>query len=319
MTLFWGGTPGSRPCFLVRGPENDPPELMNRNVGKTTLVECFASLIDGLMDLEEGEDIPALKTRLLSDEGMNIRVVRIDNVKTMRMSWAALESFITSNVISGRRLYRGNGSRPNTVTVFVTMNGGSLSKDLATRVVTIRLGRPDPKGTWRSDVARFVEDNRWQIIAEILGELSDGPGSIKPRGRWAEWQAEVLGKVADYNLCQDEIERRCAAIDGDDEGAVDFETIIRERLEARAHRPDDEFIKIPVKDMGVWYSQVQKAHIAAKTATERLQLLPLKRLKYLRVEDGRFWLWAGERAKGERILLRPDLSASVPGVPRWGE
>src|SRR5262249_3393730 len=131
LTLFWGGSPGARPCFRIEGPVDDPPELGKRHVGKTTFVEVLASLCGGLLDLEEGEDIPDVKTRLLSEEGMGKRVLRIDNVKTLRMSWAGLEHFITSDVISGKRLYRGEGSRPNAVTVFITINGGSFSKDMA--------------------------------------------------------------------------------------------------------------------------------------------------------------------------------------------
>jgi hypothetical protein len=322
LTLFWGGSPGARPCFLIRGPEDDDPVLMGRYVGKTTFVEVIASLVDGLVDILEGEDIPAVKTRLLSDEGMSKRVLRMDNLKTTRMGWAPFESFITSDVISGHRLFRGEGSRPNTVTPFITMNGGSLSKDMATRSIAIRLKRPRQHATWRSDVAGFIVKNQWGLVAEILGLLSEprDAGSIVPRGRWAEWQGGVLGKVAAYEDCQDEIDRRCAELDADDESAETFETIIREKLIDRYHEPDNESIKIPTSIMGVWYSQIQKAHVAAKTATERLQLMPLKRLKWRRTNSERFWLWSGKDATGPLVDLKSELfTTKTSAGPHWGE
>jgi hypothetical protein len=309
LTLFWGGSPGGRPCFRIEGPADDPPELMRRHVGKTTFVEVLGSLCGGLLDLEEGEDIPDVKTRLLSEEGMGKRLLRIDNVKTMRMSWAALEHFITSDVISGKRLYQGEGQRPNTVTVFITINGGTFSKDMATRVIPIRLKRPTPDGEWRRKVARFIEEHRWQIVAEIIGILSDDRGSIVPRGRWAEWQAEVLGKVAGYTACQAEIEKRIGELDDDDADALDFEDFIAEKLRDRLHKPDEAFIKIPVKVMGEWFSEREKEPVKAKTATERLELKPLKRLKYKRTNSERFWQWSGEKAAGDPdkpIDLQPD-------------
>jgi hypothetical protein len=323
LTLFWGGPPGARPCFLIRGPEDDDPALMGRYVGKTILAALFADLVGGLSDLLEGEEIPAVKTRLLSDEGLERRVLRIDNVKTIRLSWAALEQFITSDVISGKRLYRGEGSRPNTITTVITMNGGSLSKDMATRVVTIRLARPPIDDGWRLRVTEFIEKHRWDLIAEIRGRLEDECGSIVPRGRWPEWQADVLGKVRDYPACQKAIAERCTAIDSDDEAAEIFEDQVRHRLAERGHEPSTEFIRIPSGVMGVWYSRIHKAHVAAKTATEKLDLLPLKRLRYCRTKSERFWLWSGEDATGDPnkpCELKPDPDTTTPthGVA-WGE
>ena len=153
LTLFWGGTPGARPCFLIRGPEDDDPSLMGRFVGKTTFVEVIASLVGGLVDLLEDDDIPTLKS-VCFPMRTGKRILRIDNVKTVRMGWSGLESMITSDVISGKQLYCGDGSRPNTVTPFITMNGGSLSKDMSTR-------HSDPSQTTRSTCN--VADRRGQI------------------------------------------------------------------------------------------------------------------------------------------------------------
>ncbi len=323
LTLLWGGSPGARPCFLIRGPEDDVPALMGRYVGKTTFVEVTSELVGGLVDLDEKDDMAAVKTRLLSNDGMGKRVLRIDNVKTIRMGWAEFESFITSDVISGRRLYKGEGSRPNTITPFITMNGGSLSKDMATRAVPIRLKRPTQKASWRLDVSNYIREHRWEIIAEIEGMLSDDVGSIVPRGRWAEWQRDVLGKVKGYDKCQEAIEARCQELDADDEAAQSFEAVIAERLSDRQHKPQEQFIRIPPADMGIWYSQVHKAHVAAKTATERMNLMPLKRLKHCRTKAERFWLWSGENATGDpfkdSVDLKPDYGTKTTTGVKWGE
>jgi hypothetical protein len=308
LTPFWGGTPGARPCFRIEGPENDPPELMRRYVGKTTFVEVIASLSEGLIDLEEGEDIPALKTRLLSEEGMSRRVLRVDNLKTLRFSWAALEHFITSDVISGKRLFCGEGQRPNTVTCFITVNGGSFAKDMATRVVVIRLKRPKADGEWRKKVAQFIDANRWGLIAEIMGMLSDETGAIVPRGRWAEWQRGVLGKVAKYAACQDAIELRSAELDDDDDDAEQFEQFVAGKLTDRLHDPAVESVKIPVGTMGQWYSEHEHEDYKSKTVTEKLELKPLKRLKYKRTKGGRFWMWLGPDGEKGAYDLKHDLA-----------
>ena len=82
--------------------------------------------------------MPAIVKRLLSPQGRGKRVVLLDNVKSHRFSWAELEAFITSPVISGHEMYRGEGQRPNTTTVAITVNGASLSKDLAQRAIVVR-------------------------------------------------------------------------------------------------------------------------------------------------------------------------------------
>ena len=195
LTPFWGGPPGQRPAFRLRGPDDDPPELAGRGTGKTTQVEVLADLAGGLVDLEEGEDINALKTRLLSKEG-DKRVLRIDNLKTLKLSWAALEKFISSKVISGKRLYHGEGQRPNTITVFITINAGTFSKDMAQRIVEIQLSRPVYTDNWLSDVNKFLDEHRWDLIGEIIGTLDHQPVGVVARSRWPMWRSKSSPSAA---------------------------------------------------------------------------------------------------------------------------
>jgi hypothetical protein len=86
---------------------------------------------------------------------VSFRIALLDNVKTTRFSWAELEALITREVISGKRMYVGDASRPNLITWLITLNGASLSTDMAQRVVEIRLADPEYRETWESEVTAF--------------------------------------------------------------------------------------------------------------------------------------------------------------------
>ncbi len=88
------------------------------------------------------EDIGTIKTRFLSPEAAGKRIATLDNLKTPRFSWAEFENLITADTINGKRMYVGDGSRPNFITWTITLNGASLSTDMAQRVVEIRLREP---------------------------------------------------------------------------------------------------------------------------------------------------------------------------------
>lgn len=309
MTLFWGGLPGKRPVFRIDGPENDPPALQGRGTGKTVLVELIAELAGGWVRIGERDDMESLITRLLSSEHGNKRVLRLDNVKALRLSWAALEEFVTSATISGKALYRGEGNKPNLLTLFITMNGGLLSKDLVTRVVVIRLARPKMDGAWEGNVRAFIRDNRWELIGEILGMLADEPGSIIPQSRWPEWERDVLGKVGSYDQCQAVIAERSALLDDDDEKAYELEQFVRRKLETEGrHNADAQSIKITTCKMSEWYmehtGERKDPHIVSRT----MATLPLKFLSYGRTKHERFWLWTGPEAKPDTVTV--ELNAA---------
>src|SRR5437016_12783758 len=91
-----------------------------RGVGKSTTAQALAGVAGGHFDVRPNEDIDKIMTRLLSPLALETRVAMLDNVKTLRFSWADLEALITTDVISGRQLYDGEGRRPNTLTWVVT-------------------------------------------------------------------------------------------------------------------------------------------------------------------------------------------------------
>lgn len=165
MTPFWGGEPGSRPAWLITGDSHDPQQ--GRGIGKSKLVEFIGELCGGLVEVSPTEDIAKIKARLLSPGALGMRLARIDNVKTTRFSWGDLEGLITAPVISGHRLYQGEAQLPNLLTWALTLNGASLSKDMAQRCEIIKLERPEHTPTWEQDVRSFVREHRWNIIADI--------------------------------------------------------------------------------------------------------------------------------------------------------
>jgi hypothetical protein len=296
MTPFAGVTPGARPAFRIEGPEIDLPQLGGRGVGKTTSVDLIAAPCGGLMELRETESFSEFVTRLLSEDGRTKRVIRVDNLKTLKLSWADLEAFITSQTISGRQLFRGEGRRPNTLTLFVTVNGGSLSKDMASRTVTIRLARPAPNPNWLHDAFAFVEEHRWELIAQILGTLSDEPGNITPESRWAEWESAVLGRVSFYEECQALIKARALELDADNQSACECEDHFASKLVEHGHDTNAQYIKLPLNILAEWLTSFSGKRVGPEWVTRTLNTKPLVRLKYQRTGTERFWAWIGGNA-----------------------
>lgn len=165
LSLFWGGAAGSRPAWLFTASANDPRG--GRGVGKSKVCELCSELVGGFVEISAREDIVDLKKRLLSPAARTIRVARLDNIKTLRFSWADLEGLITSPVISGRQLYRGEGRRPNTLTWVLTLNGASLSRDMAQRVIVVKLARPRFNASWETEVRDYIQQHRWHILGDI--------------------------------------------------------------------------------------------------------------------------------------------------------
>jgi hypothetical protein len=171
MGLAFGGPPGSRPAWLFTAPSDDPQA--GRGVGKSKLIELASELVGGMIEISDQEDIIAVKKRLLSPNARTLRVCRLDNIKRLRFSWADLEALITSQVISGHRLYHGEGRRPNTLTWTLTLNGASLSKDMAKRAIVVKLERPQYGPNWEQEARHFIEAYRWHIINDIGLLLTD--------------------------------------------------------------------------------------------------------------------------------------------------
>jgi hypothetical protein len=235
---FWGGKPGHRPAGLITGPEGDPKKGVG--IGKSIFVDLVADeLCGGALDVGANEDIRDIKTRLLSPSGRQLRFVRIDNLKSLKFSWADLEGMITAPEISGKQLYKGEGRRPNTLTVAITMNGGSMSKDMASRSSIIELKRPEYAPKWESDARAYAADNRWAIIADIVELLKKEVQEVKAATRWAAWEQGVLARSTDDLAgCQALLLARQGQVDADDGEQGDVREYFEKRLRENRRKPE---------------------------------------------------------------------------------
>lgn len=313
-TLAWGGPPGQRPAWLITGPDNDPEDRRGRGVGKSKIIDIPSEeLFDGFVDVSARDDMAKVKTRLLSKAGIHKRVMRIDNVKTLRLSWDELENLITSPVISGHEMYEGEGHRENTLTVALTANGPNVSKDLAERLNVIKIGRPprDENGNvnsnWEHDARSFASKHRWEILSELAELLAQPVGPTKAISRWGVWEDAVLSKMPDAAECQRFLRERQGDIDDDNEEADEIREFIRDRISGKGHDPDTSLLIIPSSLMAEWVGEVKKKPLATNTSTSLVNGLGIKELVYNRKGDQRGFMWIGaHNVESEPTRLEKD-------------
>ncbi len=124
VTAVWGGPPGCRPAWLITSQ-------LGRGRGKSTLAQHMAEMFGGCVDISPNEDITVVKKRLLSKEAEFVRIGLLDNLKSTRFSWGEFEAMLTLTEINGWEVYVGDSRRPNLLTWIITLNGASLSTDMA--------------------------------------------------------------------------------------------------------------------------------------------------------------------------------------------
>lgn len=204
VTPFWGGPYGKRPAFVYTAPD--------RGCGKSNAAATVGFLAGGILSVELTQsDEPKLKERLLSPSGMEKRVLRVDNVKGAVDS-SLLDSLVTDEEISGKRLYHGEASRPNVLTVLITANNAQLSSDMARRCFFIELQRPKRDENWERDLLTYRSKWKAEIVADIL-HLLRRPLPATDAGyrkalqdaneSWPVWTHEVLARVLAYGPLAD--------------------------------------------------------------------------------------------------------------------
>jgi hypothetical protein len=246
-TPFWGGKPGSRPAFLITSDAG-------RGVGKSKITDMLSTLLGGHIELSAGEDATRMRTRLLSPEGLKLRLARLDNVKTLKFSWAEFESIVTSPLISGHRLHKGEASRPNNLIWTITLNGASLSTDMAQRVIIIKLAKPQRMGAWEDDVVSFIEKNRDAIISDIRAFLEMEPSPMPKHSRWASWEDEIVGRLSDPEGVQQIINERSQIADVEQEEIGLVEEYFYDRL-LELDYISTTAVFIPSKIAAQWFNE----------------------------------------------------------------
>jgi hypothetical protein len=259
LTLFWGGPPGQRPAFLITTDDKGPSGGVG--FGKSTLAEKMAGLCGGSITVYPSESTETVNKRILSpaDGKSKHRALLLDNIKTLKLSDAGMEALITSTEISGHRMYGGHATVPNYFTVLMTVNGASLSRDLASRCVTIILAEAPKDQNWLSNLNAFVEGNRHLIIGDI-GLLLESQGHPLPNSgstRWATWEAGVLSKADHPEECRKLIIARQKIINDDVSGAKEFV----------------ELMQIELPRSGPFYETNQNHKVASATINQMAELL----------------------------------------------
>lgn len=195
LTAIWGGMAGQSAPFLITSKDG-------RGVGKSALAETAASIL-GQTAIQASTKNKAsdIVTRLLSPDALQKRVVIFDNESgNSRLSNDEIASLFTTHCISGRALYKGEGSRPNNMLWVITLNSPSLDSDFAVRCVPVALKRPEYSANWKSDLTDFINGNKEIIQATLIDILKRDDKDIVPAGRWGDWEKNVLAKVPDINL-----------------------------------------------------------------------------------------------------------------------
>jgi hypothetical protein len=297
LTVFWGGAPGSRPAFLFEAEKAGTTPDEGRGSGKSILVAVIAQeLAGGMVEVSAHSDIEAIRTRLLSAGARQQRILRLDNVKSHRFSWDDLEGMITSPVISGHVMYHGEGCRPNLFIVAITTNDPSLSKDLALRVIPVRLDRPSYSGGWEREVREFIRANRAELLADIGDHLQRPSTPITVRSRWADWESEVLSRVGVPEDCQAVIAERREALDDDRRVKDTAEAFIAEKLSQFKHDPETCFVRIPSVRLAEWMSQFRGKTVALTHVVREIKRLAIPCMNEYKTEYARGMSWKGPKS-----------------------
>ena len=295
LSLFWGGPYGQRPAWLFTATEDD--DKAGRGIGKSTVPEMAALLVQGSLAVDQDEKMSDVVKRLLSDEGMTSRLVLLDNLKTLKFSWGQLEALITQRVISGHRMYQGEGRRPNTLTVALTLNGASLSKDMAQRCVIVHLKRPDYGPSWKEETQELIEARRWEIVADCIGRLRNAGQVLQGGGRWSAWEQGVLSRIAEPSDCQKTILERQDDVDEDTSEAAIVREWFASELERRRHSPDSARVFIPSRDAAEWVNEATGERRSVSKACSYLAQLNLGEIRKSASNGNRGFAWTGSKAQ----------------------
>ena len=301
LTPGWGGA-GKRPSFGITSDDG-------RGSGKTTLAMMIGRVWGGRIEISRDEPVDVVKQRLLSPDGLSKRVIVIDNLKSMRFSSAGLEALVPADVISGKRMYVGEASRPNNLTWLTTLNGVSFATDWAQRSVIIKLKKPAYSATWRDDVEAFIDANREVIIADCIGFLQrPAEGELVNYSRWASWEKDVLSRVVDPAEAQKVILDRQGEADAESEESAELQDAIATKLKELHYDPSSEAVFLPNRVIALWLGEVVGERLGTNRAGRIIRqkiregLLPRLQECPNRI-SGRGYVWYGENATVDTEVL----------------
>lgn len=294
MTPMWGGAPGRRPAFVFTSDDG-------RGAGKTTVCEMIGRLYNGLIDVSAGEDIQQLKTRMLSPAARSLRIGLVDNIKTLRFSWAEFEAIITSPVISGRQLFVGEAQRPNLVTWLLSLNGPAMATDMAQRSVIIKVVKGENPGDWHEKTTAFIDEHRDELLGDLIAALRAEKNPLANYSRWATWESEVLCRLPDPGEAQQLILERQGEVNCELEEGEIIEQYFAEQLTSFGYEPNSAQVRIPTTSAAYWFTKAVGEPMKSSAASRRLhQMAKEGQLKRISEDStrtyGRGFVWTGPAA-----------------------
>jgi hypothetical protein len=295
LTTFWSGDSGSRPVFQFVAA--DTAARGGCGVGKSTAVELLSELSGGLHDFEPNGDGVALRNGLISLDPGTARVLRFDNLKTERFSWATFESLVTASAIDGHRLYTGQASVSNYFIWAITVNGGMLSRDMAERTIVIKLGPPRYSPDWREQVRAFIVQHRDEILADVAFAFQQAPTDASPEFRFAYWGREILGRCGGNSTqIAREIAERQQARDADADMLAELTTAIRSEVSRLCPGRDPENcsgVFLPTRMLSTLLAEILDCttNQVSRRLSRLLQQIP--QLSRDRIASARGYRWTG--------------------------
>lgn len=302
-TTFWGGSPGRRVAFGI-------DSVSGTGAGKSELAKRVSGLTGGCYEFDAA-DIKEETIRKALMNGQRHRVALLDNIKESCLSSATVESLITSSAVGGHRLNVGYGSRPNTITWVMTMNGMSLSRDLAQRTVVIKLSEPKRSGTWDDDVDRFIAEHRDDVIADVAGFFARQGVTLERFTRWASWEREILAKLDNPPALQKIIDSRAGEADEDKKTASSFREYAEERLRDLGYDTDDNVIHIPTQVATDWLMESSGKEFSKRSANAAIKnLIDGGSLRNINLNpcrsNGRGWIWNSGHSRDNVLYTLQD-------------
>jgi len=292
LTGMIGIAPGKRPAFVITSDHG-------RGSGKSSTANALTRVYGGVIGIKADDGFSALEQRLLDPSTTTKRFVMVDNLKN-RLSSAEYEAAITEPVISGKRMYVGNGERVNYLTWIFTSNTPALSNDLASRAVVVKIGQADHSVDFEAEINDIIENHRLDLLADIKARLEE-PASgqvMQYHDRWQAWQSTVLSRFENADTIAKEIQERRKEVDDDAAVAEVWAAHICELLEDKGHDPDRVKVVIPSKQVLKLVAKVEGDPTI--TYREMWSLLndvagvgPMKRSKRYRTSTHRGLLWIG--------------------------
>src|SRR5262249_30383990 len=146
-----------------------------------------------------------------------------------------------------------------------------LSKDIAQRVIPIKLTRPRSKPGWEGEVRAFCRSHRPAILGDVRDILQSAPGPINPRIRQTDWAKHILAKLPDYLEVEDLIKTRQKAMDDDQTEKYLIIDFFREKLEKLGHDSLRDKVLIPSVVAAEWVSEATRERYATNRASAFLK------------------------------------------------